>query len=85
VLRGATVTAAGHPVGSVMCVQAKGIKEPWCLASSTTDRPTRELINLYAKRWSIESSLRDSKDLRFGMGMGMGAVHISTPDRRDRL
>jgi len=30
------------------------MKEPWCLASNTTDRPTRELINLYAKRWSIE-------------------------------
>jgi hypothetical protein len=83
VLRGATVTAVGHPVGSVVCVQAKGMKEPWCLATSTTDKPTRELINLYAKRWSIESSFRDSKDLRFGMGMG--AVHISTPDRRDRL
>ena len=83
VLRGAAVTAVGHPVGSVVCVQAKGMKEPWCLASSTTDRPTRELINLYAKRWSIECGFRDSKDIRFGMGMG--AVHVSTPDRRDRL
>lgn len=83
VLRAAAVTAVGHPVGSVVCVQAKGMKQPWCLATSTTDKPTRELINLYAKRWSIESSFRDSKDLRFGMGMG--TVHVSTPDRRDRL
>ena len=26
---------------------------------------------------------RDTKDLRFGMGLG--SMHVSTPDRRDRL
>ena len=83
VLRGATVTALGYPVGTVVCVQAKDMKEPWCLATSTTDKPARELINLYARRWGIESGFRDSKDIRFGMGMD--AVHVSTPDRRDRL
>jgi hypothetical protein len=100
VLRGATVTALGYPVGTVVCVQAKDMKEPWCLATSTTDKPARELINLYAKRWGIECGFRDSKDIRFGMGDagkgsagasrwkargGMGEVHVSTPDRRDRL
>jgi hypothetical protein len=59
------------------------MKEPWCLATSTTDKSARELINLYAKRWGIESGFRDSKDIRFGMGMD--AVHVSTPDRPDRL
>jgi Transposase DDE domain len=83
VLRGATVTALGYPVATVVCVQAKGMKEPWCLATSTTDKRARELINLYGKRWGIESGFRDSKDIRFGMGMG--EVHVSTPDRRDRL
>jgi hypothetical protein len=83
VLRGATVTALGYPVGTVVCVQAKDMKEPWCLATSTTDKPARELINLYAKRWGIECGFRDSKDIRFGMGMG--EVHVSTADRRDRL
>src|SRR5208283_5212540 len=34
-------------------------------------------------RWSIECGLRDTKDLRFGMGMG--SIHVSTPARRDRL
>jgi len=33
--------------------------------------------------WDIEGAFRDTKDLRFGMGMG--AMHVSTPDRRDRL
>jgi len=83
VLRGATVTAAGYPVGVVVCVQAKDMKEPWCLATSMTHETARALINLYGKRWGIEGGFRDTKDLRFGMGMG--AMRVSTPDRRDRL
>ncbi len=83
VLRGAMVTATGYPLAAVVCVRAKDMKQPWCLAVSTTGEPARALLNLYAKRWGIESAFRDTKDLRFGMGMG--AVHVSTPDRRDRL
>lgn len=82
-LRDAEVTAIGYPVGTVLCVQAKGMKEPWCIATNTTNRPARALINLYAKRWGIECAFRDTKDLRFGMGMS--SVHVSTPNRRDRL
>jgi len=33
--------------------------------------------------WDIEGAFRDTKDLRFGIGMG--AMHVSTPGRRDRL
>ncbi len=83
VLRGATVTAAGYPVATVVCVQAKDMKQPWCLATSVTNETARALVNLYGKRWGIEGAFRDAKDLRFGMGMG--AIHVSTPDRRDRL
>ena len=82
-LRGAAVTAAGYPVATVVCVQARDMKEPWCLASNTADEPARALINLYARRWGIEGSFRDTKDLRFGMGLG--SMHVNTPDRRDRL
>lgn len=82
-LRGATVTAADYPVATVICVQARDMKEPWCLACNTTDETARALINLYGKRWGIECSFRDTKDLRFGMGLG--SMHVSTPDRRDRL
>jgi len=83
VLRSATVTAAGYPVGTVVCVQARDMKQPWCLATSVTHETARALVNLYGKRWGIECAFRDTKDLRFGMGMG--AMHVSTPDRRDRL
>jgi hypothetical protein len=33
--------------------------------------------------WDIECALRDTKDLRFGMGMG--AMHVKSPEPRDRL
>ena len=83
VLRGAAVTADLYAVGTVVCVHAKNMAEPWCLAASSPDADAKSLIKLYAKRWSIEGSFRDTKNLRFGMGMG--SVHVSTPERRDRL
>ena len=83
ILRGAHVTADQYRVGTVVCVQAKDMKEPWCLAASTTTERARTLIDYYAKRWGIESSFRDTKDLRFGMGMSW--VRIGSPARRDRL
>lgn len=83
ILRGALVTAERYQVGTVLCVQDREMKQAWCLASSSTDASSRALMSLYGKRWSIECGLRDTKDLRFGMGMG--SIHVSTPARRDRL
>jgi hypothetical protein len=82
-LRNARVTADDYQVGTVVCVQAKDMKEPWCLAASTTTASAKELMTTYGKRWSIESGFRDTKDLRFGMGMA--SIRVSTPERRDRL
>jgi hypothetical protein len=82
-LRGAEVTAERYAVGTVVCVQAKDMKEPWCLATNMSDADAKSLIALYAKRWSIECGFRDTKDPRFGMGMG--SMRVSTPQRRDRL
>ena len=79
----AAVTAQGHEVGAVVCVKANGMKEAWCLASSLSAKTAREIINLYARRWTIEPSFRDTKDLRFGMGMSV--LRIADPQRRDRL
>ncbi len=36
------------------------MKEPWCLAASTTTESARTLIDYYAKRWGIESNSRDT-------------------------
>src|ERR1700681_4605103 len=82
-LRNAFVTADGYQVGTVVCVHAKDMKEPWCLAASTTTDTAKQLMTTYGKRWGIESGFRDTKDLRFGMGMA--SIRVSTPERRDRL
>src|SRR5450759_5255469 len=83
ILRGCAVTADGYPVGAVVCVQAKDMKAPWCLCTSLKDVKAKSLLAKYAKRWGIESSFRDTKDPRFGLGMGES--RISSPERRDRL
>jgi hypothetical protein len=82
-LRDAAVTEAQCPVGAAVCVHAKGMKEPWCLVASDAVASSRQIIDLYAKRWNVEPSFRDTKDLRFGMGLS--AVRIGDPQRRDRL
>jgi hypothetical protein len=83
ILRGAFVTADRYQVGTVLCVQDKKMKQAWCLAASSADATPKALTSLYGKRWGIECGLRDAKDPRFGMGMG--SIHVSTPERRDRL
>jgi len=82
-LRHARVTAQGRQVGAVVCVHAKGMKEPWCLAASDPEATAAVLVNHYAKRWTIEPAFRDTKDLRFGMGLS--STRIGEPTRRDRL
>jgi len=52
-LRNAFVTADGYQVGTVVCVHAKDMKEPWCLAASTTTDTAKELMTTYGKRWGI--------------------------------
>ena len=55
----------------------------WCLVASEATVPTRVLIRYYGKRWGIEAGFRDIKDMRFGMGLS--SMHVSRPERRDRL
>jgi len=83
VLRDAMVTADRYQVGTVLCVRDKAMKQAWCLATNLTDARASTLKSLYGRRWGIECGFRDTKDLRFGMGMG--SIHVSTPARRDRL
>jgi hypothetical protein len=83
-LRAARVTAShAQQVGAVVCVHARDMKEPWCLAASDAEAPAGTLVRQYSRRWTIEPSFRDTKDLRFGMGMA--ELRIAEPERRDRL
>jgi hypothetical protein len=79
----ARVTHSRREVGAVVCVKAKGMKEPWCLASSLTGRAAADIVKLYGKRFTIEESFRDLKNLRFGMGLS--DTRIRSPERRDRI
>ena len=83
VLRGAEVTADRYQVGTVVCVQDPEMKQAWCLATSSTNATAKQLTDYYGRRWGIECTLRDSKDLRFGMGLG--TIRVKSPERRDRL
>ena len=80
---GGPARADGSPVGVVGGVREKDMKQAWCLATNLTETTAGFLKGLYGKRWGIECGFRDTKDLHFGMGMGL--IHVSTPVRRDRL
>jgi len=81
--KNAAVTAKEHPVAAVVTVKAKGMKDAWCLATSRTDLTASAVVKLYGRRFTIEETFRDTKDPRFGLGLE--AVRIKRPDRRDRL
>jgi hypothetical protein len=83
ILRRARVTATRREVGAVVCVKAKGMKDAWCLATSHEERTGAQIVKLYGRRFTIEESFRDLKNLRFGMGLT--DTRISTPARRDRI
>jgi hypothetical protein len=83
VLRGAEVTADRYRVGTVVCVQDPEMKQAWCLATSSSDASAKQLTGYYGRRWAIECGFRDTKDLRFGMGLG--TIRVKSAERRDRL
>jgi hypothetical protein len=82
-IRGALITGHQKAVGAVVCVRRKGTKENWSLATSFMDAKASEIIDLYARRFTIEEGFRDVKDLRFGMGLL--SVRVGSSQRRDRL
>jgi hypothetical protein len=79
------VTGSQVPLSSFVCVHTKGMKEPWFLAcgEGNRDRSASEIVKLYSRRFTIEENFRDTKDLRFGMGLS--SMRISRVKRRDRM
>jgi hypothetical protein len=59
------------------------MKEDWCLATNLPNPKAADVVKLHGKRFRCEETHRDVKDLRFGLGMS--AMHLRTPQRRDRL
>ena len=68
-LRDAVVTdSKGLGVGTVVCVQDKEMKEPWCLVASERKVATRTLIRYYAKRWGLRRAFATSRICALGWG-----------------
>lgn len=82
-VRGAKVTRTRAEVPAVVVVHAPRMKEAWCLATTLRDAKAAEVVKLYGRRFTIEETFRDQKNLRFGLGLS--ATHIGSTDRRDRL
>jgi len=79
----ARVTAGMFELPAVVVVWDKKMKEPWCLATSLVSCTARDVTKKYGRRFTIEETFRDQKDLHFGMGLR--ATHIRSTERRDRL
>src|SRR6516165_4841498 len=75
-LRNAFVTAEGYQVGTVVCVHAKDMKEPWCLAASTSSDTAKQLMRTYGKRWGIEAATRNSCEIRSSHAPGRCGIEL---------
>jgi len=82
-IKDARVTGSQCHVAQVVLVHEKGMKEPWCLATSRGDLTGAKVKQSYGRRFTIEECFRDIKDLRFGFGLKQ--VRVGRADRRDRL
>ena len=79
----AKLTEDRFEVPAVVVVHARAMQEPWCIATSRKGLPASQIVKRYKRRFTIEETFRDTKDLHFGMGLS--ATHIKRADRRDRL
>lgn len=82
-LKGVAVTGDKTSVPAVVVKRAKDMKEAWCLATSRVGDGAATVVKLYSRRFTIEETFRDTKDIRFGMGLS--STHIRDAGRRDRL
>ena len=82
-LAGAPVTRDRYALDRVVCVKARGMKDPWCLAVRGDTLTGATAVKLYGRRFTIEETFRDTKDPRYGLGLS--ATHVRDVGRRDRL
>jgi len=82
-IKDAAVTQDFYVLPAVVVVREIKMQETWCLATSRADLGAAEVVKLYGRRFTIEETFRDTKDIHFGMGLR--ATHIKSAARRDRL
>ncbi len=76
-LKDVEVTHQRTPLAAVVLVKARKMKEAWCLATNRSDMTARQVVATYGRRFTIEETFRDTKDIRFGFGMS--SSRISNP------
>lgn len=79
----ARITRSKSPVPVVVAVKKKNMKDAWCLASNCVDMSTAEIVKTYGRRFTIEETFRDMKDIHFGMGLRQ--TRVKDPEKRDRI
>jgi hypothetical protein len=82
-LKGARVTDEKTEVPAIVLAHDKRMKDAWCLATTRAELGAAEVAKLYGRRFTIEETFRDTKDVHFGMGLS--ATHIRSTARRDRM
>ena len=82
-LVGVRVTRRNFAVPAIVMVRRRNMKEAWCLATTRAEDDAKAVLDTYARRFTIEETFRDAKDITFGMGLS--STHIRDPNKRDRL
>jgi hypothetical protein len=82
-LKDVEITNEGYSLSAFVCVHDKKMQHPWFLFSSLEVSKATEIVKLYGRRFTIEESFRDIKDMRYGMGLS--TIKVSKPIRRDRM
>lgn len=54
--REARITARSIAVPAVVMAKAAGMKDPWCLVTSLTERGVSEIVQFYGHRFMIEET-----------------------------
>jgi hypothetical protein len=83
VIHDEVLTAKEKGPYTVVLTKARGMKEPWCLATNRKVIDGRNIVTIYGKRFQCEETFRDIKNHRYGYGFHL--TSIQSPNRRDRF
>ena len=72
-----------HSASLAVCTIGRGLAVARGLSCKHAVKQVDRLLSNPAIRVNDILTLRDTKDIRYGMGMG--SIHVKTPERRDRL
>lgn len=78
-----TIGEDGAIVGRLVTAYDKKAKEPWYLVTDLDDATANEVVNIYRRRWWIETLFRDKKNRDWGLGLA--TVNLKDYRRYERL